>query len=105
MVGRALSHPVPHRIEVFTGDCPLCRTTLGMVEAGMCAKCELVERSLAREPAEHEDAAKRYGVSAVPTIVIDGRIKIEGRPDFAWICSDEFYRSLEARYPLRHRLE
>ena len=96
---------MPHRIEVFTGNCALCREALDLVEAGKCGTCELVERNLAREPNIHQDALQRYGVRAVPTIVIDGRIKIEGTPDFPWICSDEFYRRLEARYPLLHRFE
>lgn len=96
---------MPHRIEVFTGDCPLCRDALVAVEAGMCRSCEMIERNLAREPERHAEAARRYGVRAVPTIVVDGRIKVEGKPDFAWVCSDEFYRKLEARFPLLHPLE
>jgi len=96
---------MPHRIEVFTGDCPLCRKALDAVEAGRCASCEMVERNLAREPQRHAEAVRRYGVRTVPTIVIDGRIKIEGTPDFPWVCSDEFYRRLEEKYPLLHRLE
>ena len=96
---------MPHRIEVFTGDCPLCRAALETVEAGKCGSCEMIERNLARDAAEHEEAARRYGIRAVPTIVIDGKIKMEGKPDFPWICSDEFYRLLEARYPLLHTIE
>ena len=96
---------VPHRIEVFTAGCALCREALDLVEAGKCGTCELAERNLAREPDAHEDARRRYGVRLVPTIVIDGRIKIEGAPDFPWICSDEFYQQLVEKYPLLHRLE
>ncbi len=94
-----------HRIEVFTGECPLCRTALDLVEAGKCGQCEMVERNLAREPAIHEEVARRYRVKAVPTIVIDGRIKVEGVPDFPWICDESFYRFLEERYPLLHEVE
>lgn len=90
---------------MFTGDCPLCRSALTAVETGKCADCEMIERNLAREPEAHAEAARRYGVRAVPTIVVDGRIKVEGTPDFPWICSDEFYRRLEARYPLLHGLD
>lgn len=95
---------MPHRIEVFTGDCPLCREALDLVEAGKCGTCELVVRNLSREPDAHRDVRRRYNVRAVPTIVIDGRIKIEGMPDFPWICDDDFYRRLEARYPMLHDL-
>ncbi len=92
---------VPHVIEVFTGGCPLCRSTLDMVEVGKCASCVLIERTLASGREEDRQRAERYGVRAVPTIVIDGRIKVEGRPDFAWMCGDDFYRWLSGRYPLR----
>jgi predicted DsbA family dithiol-disulfide isomerase len=27
-----------------------------------------------------------YGVKAVPTTIIDGKIKVVGIPDFPWIC-------------------
>ncbi len=89
------------RIEVFTDDSPACRAVLEEVEIGKCGKCELVERNLAREPERHREAAARYGVRVLPTIVVDGRYKVEGRPDFPWVCSDELLRILEERYPLR----
>lgn len=72
-----------------------------MVEAGKCGSCVLVERNLAREPEAHAELVRRYRVRAVPTIVVDGRIKVEGTPDFAWMCGDEFYAWLERAYPLR----
>ncbi|HKZ63919.1 MAG TPA: thioredoxin family protein [Thermoplasmata archaeon] len=96
---------MPHRIEVFTGDCPLCRQALDAVEAGKCGSCELIERNLARDFTANADAAARYGVRAVPTIVIDGRIRVEGKPEFPWVCSDAFYQMLERRYPILHSLE
>jgi protein-disulfide isomerase len=30
---------------------------------------------------------KDYGVKAVPTTIIDGKIEIVGIPDFPWICA------------------
>jgi len=92
---------MPHMIEVFTGGCPRCATTLGVVEAGKCASCVLVERDLARDSSVHADLVRRYRVRVVPTIVIDGRVKVEGKPDFPWVCGDEFYAWLEKAYPLR----
>ena len=89
-----------HVIEVFTGGCPLCEETLAMVEVGKCASCTLIERNLARDPESCAEGVQRYGIRAVPTIVIDGRIKVEGRPDFTWMCGDEFYASLERKFPL-----
>ena len=78
-----------HTIEVFTGGCPLCEKTLTAVEVGKCGSCVLIERDLAREPEAHEEFVRKYAIRAVPTIVIDGRIKVEGKPDFPWMCGDE----------------
>lgn len=91
---------MPHRIEVFTGDCPLCREVLTAVEVGKCASCTLVERNLSRDFASHENAVQRYGIRSVPTVVIDGQIRVEGKPDFPWVCGDEFFAFLRRHHPL-----
>ncbi len=43
---------------------------------------------------------KNYEIKSVLTVVIDGKIKMVGIPDFPWICSDDLYRRLEKKYPL-----
>jgi hypothetical protein len=43
---------------------------------------------------------KFYKITAVPTIVVDGRIKVVGVPDFPLFCGDDFYRFLEKNFPL-----
>jgi hypothetical protein len=43
---------------------------------------------------------KDYGVKAVPTTIIDGKIKIVGIPNFPWICGEDLYRKLKQEYPL-----
>jgi hypothetical protein len=47
------------------------------------------------------ESVKRYGITSVPAIVIDGRIKVVGKPSFPWFCGNDFYRMLEAKYPLK----
>lgn len=65
-------------IEVFTADCPLCNETLDLVRKSVSAcECEVVERRC--EGTECCDEAKRYGVRAMPTVVVDGKIMFEGR--------------------------
>ena len=44
---------------------------------------------------------KKYGVQAVPTVVIDGEIKVVGIPDFPWICGDELYTKLKRKYHIQ----
>lgn len=45
------------------------------------------------------DAIKRkmkgYGITSVPTTIIDGSIKVVGMPDFPWICGDDLYKKLK----------
>jgi len=48
--------------------------------------------------------ARNYGVRVVPTIIIDGEVKIEGRPDSPFVCSDETYAHFKKRYPLTFQL-
>jgi hypothetical protein len=87
-----------HRLEFFSAGCPLCTSFEQEVLIGKCRDCRMEVIDL-----EHPEArarARRYGVRVAPTLVIDARIKVEGRLDEPWMCGDDFYRMLEARYPL-----
>jgi hypothetical protein len=42
-----------------------------------------------------------YGVKAVPTTIIDGSIKVEGVPDFPWICGEDLYTTLKRDYSIK----
>lgn len=65
-------------IEVFTAGCPLCDETLKLVrEAVTSCGCEVVERRCEGE--ECCEPGKRYGIRAMPSVVIDGGIAFEGR--------------------------
>ena len=44
---------------------------------------------------------KKYAVNAVPTSIIDGKIKVVGVPDFPWICGDDLYKKLRKEFPLK----
>jgi len=87
---------VSHRIEVFSANCPLCTEVVDEIEAGRCAGCQLTVDSLS----DNLDLARSYGVRVVPTVVIDSEVKIEGRPDIPFVCSDETYAHFKERYPL-----
>ena len=66
------------KIEVFTADCPLCKETLEMIKKEACSECEVIERRCSGE--ECGESAKDYGIKAVPTVVVDGKITIVGKP-------------------------
>ena len=44
---------------------------------------------------------KEYDVKAVPTTIIDGKIKVVGIPAFPWICGDDLFKKLKREYPLK----
>jgi len=50
------------------------------------------------------DLAEKYGVRVTPTVIIDEEVKIEGRPDIPFVCSDEAYAHFREVYPLTVQL-
>lgn len=90
---------MPHKIQIFTGGCALCKETADIVEVGKCKDCEM--RILKVDAKENRKLVVRYAINAVPSIVIDGKIKVVGVPTLPWFCGDEFYRTLETKYPLK----
>ncbi len=70
---------MPHLIEVFISGCPICRETIRIIEASKCPECRLVIYNLQETP-EAMAKAEEYGVKATPTIIIDGKIRLVGKP-------------------------
>lgn len=66
------------RIEVFTADCPLCKETLRLLRRETCLKCEIIEQRCKGD--ECCEPAKKYGIKAAPTVVVDGKIRFVGKP-------------------------
>lgn len=59
------------KVEVFTSGCYLCEETVKLVKEAACPNCEVVVYDLTKGGRQ---AAEQYGVNAVPTIVVDGKI-------------------------------
>lgn len=59
------------KVEVFTGGCPLCEETVALVKELSCSSCDVAVYNL-RE--QGMDKAREYGVTSVPTVVVDGKI-------------------------------
>ena len=71
-------------VEVFSAGCPACEPTVQLVKSIACASCEVQVLDM-REP-DVAARAQRYGVRAVPAVVIDGKLAgccINGGPDEA----------------------
>ncbi len=91
---------MPHKIEVFSASCPICNRVVDEIEAGRCASCQLIVYNIS----ENLELAKGYGVRVVPTMIIDSEVKIKGKPDIPFICSDETYAHFKEHYPLTVQL-
>ena len=91
---------MPHRIVVFTDGSSLCTEIVDEIEAGKCARCQLVVYNIS----DHTALAEKYGVRVGPVVIIDEEVKIEGRPDIPFVCSNETYAHFKEKYPLLHEL-
>ncbi|MEO0271326.1 MAG: thioredoxin family protein [candidate division WOR-3 bacterium] len=88
-------------IEIFSADCPLYRDVINLVELGKCSSCKMEIYNLNKLDKEIKEKILKYRIKAVPTIVIDGEIKVEKAPDFPWFCGEEFYNMLKEKFPLK----
>jgi hypothetical protein len=95
-----MEYCMPHKLEVFVGNCAICKEVIDIVTVGKCGECIMDVISVDSKDEVVVDKLRRYDVRSVPTIIVDGRIKVVGRPQFPWFCSDDFYQFLSERYPL-----
>lgn len=59
------------QVEVFTAGCPVCEPAVALVEELACPDCEVTVYDLRESGA---DKAWEYGVTRVPTVVVEGTI-------------------------------
>jgi hypothetical protein len=87
-----------HVIEIFSANCPLCNHVADDIQIGKCKGCTQIIYDVNNVTEDVKRKMKRFGVNAVPTTIIDGKIKVVGIPDFPWICSDDLYDRLKRDY-------
>ncbi len=87
-----------HDLKLFVANCSLCRNMRTMVEVGKCGGCKLEVYDLSKDFSRAEPLVKKYKIKAVPTLIIDDRIKVEGVPTFRLICDDSTYKFLEENF-------
>ena len=80
----------------FTGKISKCHRW-----AGKCAECQLTTHDVSK----NLRPLRKYGIEEVPTVIIDGEVKIEGRLDIPFVCSDETYAHFRQHYPLTTQME
>jgi hypothetical protein len=69
-------------IEVFTASCPLCKEAMEIIKRVGYGKCTVTEYNLFQRCEDKVclEKAKKYGIRAVPTMVVDGKVAVQGRP-------------------------
>jgi len=90
-----------HTIEIFSANCPLCKHIIDDIEIGKCEGCNQIIYNVNEMTHDLKLKMKEYGIKAVPTTIIDGKIKVVGIPDFPWVCGDDLYTKLKKDYPLK----
>ncbi len=90
-----------HTIEIFSANCPLCKHVTDDISIGKCGGCSQTIYDVNNMTSDVKLKMKEYGVKAVPTTIIDGKIKVVGIPDFPWICGEDLFKKLKREYPLK----
>ncbi|MEJ7641310.1 MAG: thioredoxin family protein [Candidatus Nitrosocosmicus sp.] len=90
-----------HLIEIFSANCPPCKHITDYISIGKCGGCSQAIYDVNNMTSDVKLKMKEYDVKAVPTTVIDGKIKVVGIPDFPWICGDDLFKKLKSEYPLK----
>lgn len=64
------------KVEVFTAGCPICHDAVELVKSVVCPRCDLQIYDLREGCATNEcrDKARRYGITAVPAVVVNGML-------------------------------
>jgi glutaredoxin 3 len=92
-----------HTIEIFSANCPLCRHVREDIQIGKCQGCNQTVYNVNDMRDDIKRKMREYGITSVPTTIIDGSIKVVGIPDFPWICGDDLFLKLKRKYPLDRR--
>ena len=89
-----------HTIEIFSANCPLCKHIVDDIQIGKCQGCNQTVYDVNNMTDVVKRKMRDYGITSVPTTIIDGSIKVVGIPDFPWICGENLYLKLKREYPL-----
>jgi len=85
-----------HAFEIFSANCPLCKNVEIKKQEGCSQKIYDVNNMTA----ETREKMEKYGITAVPTTVIDGKYKVVGIPDFPLVCGESRFKKLQKKYSL-----
>lgn len=69
---KEVSYMAKRKVEVFTAGCPVCTDLVELVKATACPDCQVIIYNLNQGQGVEE--AKGYGVTAVPAVVVEGKL-------------------------------
>jgi protein-disulfide isomerase len=69
-------------IEIFSANCPLCKHIIDDIQIGKCQSCNQMIYNVNNLTDDIKRKMKEYGITSVPTTIIDSNIKVIGIPDF-----------------------
>ena len=61
------------KVELFTAGCPVCEEATRLVKELVCENCDLEILNTVNDRVAQEKA-KKYGLSRLPAVVVNGRI-------------------------------
>ena len=83
-----------HAFEIFSANCPLCKN----IEIRKHEGCSQKIYDVNNMTEEIREKVKKYQITAVPTVIIDGKYKVVGMPDFPLVCGEDLFKKLEKEY-------
>ncbi len=90
-----------HTIEIFSANCSLCKHIIDDIQIGKCQGCNQTVHDVKNMTDDIREKMRDYGITSVPTTIIDGNTKVVGIPDFPWIYGDDLYKKLKREYPIK----
>lgn len=85
-----------HTFEIFSASCLLCKN-IGIRKNPGCTKTVYDVTHMDKET---EEKMKKYGIKAVPSVVVDGKYKVVGVPDFPMVCGEELFKRLQKNHSI-----
>ena len=62
-------------VEVFTNGCPICKSTVDLVNRVACPSCEIIIYDLTKDPNKDiQHKATLYGINRIPAVVVAGKL-------------------------------
>lgn len=64
------------QVEIFTAGCPVCDTTVKMVNELICNDCQVVIYDLVKQCGDKAciTKVKNYGIQRLPAVAVDGKL-------------------------------